>query len=420
MGHLTVKNYKSLFARLDQFVNGPVDSEELYQILGILFTDEEALLCSTLPILPSPIEKISKIWETPEAEAESILDALVAKGLIYEDDYRGSVLYSLAIPIFGFFEFSLMRTDGIFDHDLLASLYAKYINEDDVFVRKYFGGKPNISRMYVQEGTIPEDLTSEILSYEKSSHIIDTAETISVGICFCRHKMEHLGKACDNPQDVCLSFGNIAKSLIEKGISREISKTEAQDILNQSVENGLAQIGDNIKNKPAVICNCCGCCCDLLLTYKKTGMSTVISPSSYVAEIEDAECNHCGMCIEKCPVDAIMLIGGETVVDKNWCLGCGVCSNFCSTEACMIKARDDKVFVPDSTFQKVVLAVIYQGKLGSVLFDNRNSVIHRMLGGALNRLGKVPSIERLLLQKRVQNFIVDITLKKYGIQDFKL
>ena len=86
-------------------------------------------------------QRISKIWETPEEEAESILDTLVTKGLIYEDDYRGSVLYSLAIPIFGFFEFSLMRTDGIFDHDLLASLYAKYINEDDDFVRKYFGGK---------------------------------------------------------------------------------------------------------------------------------------------------------------------------------------------------------------------------------------------------------------------------------------
>ena len=122
MGHLTVKNYKSLYKRMDQLVNGPFDSEEFYQILKILFTDEEALLCSALPILPSPIEKISKIWETSEEEAESILNTLVSKGLIYEDDYNGSVLYSLAIPLFGFFEFSLMRTDGMFDHDLLLSL----------------------------------------------------------------------------------------------------------------------------------------------------------------------------------------------------------------------------------------------------------------------------------------------------------
>lgn len=420
MGHLTVKNYESLYSRLDQFVNGPFDSEELYQILGILFTDEEALLCASLPILPSPIEKISKIWETSEQEAESILDTLVTKGLIYEDDYHGSVLYSLAIPIFGFFEFSLMRTDGIFDHDLLSKLYTKYINENEGFVRKYFGGEPNISRTYVQEETIPQDLTSEILSYEKASHIIDAAETISVGVCFCRHKMEHLGRACDNPQDVCLSFGSIAKSLIEKGISRAVSKAEAHEILRECIANGLAQIGDNIKNKPAVICNCCGCCCDLLLTYKKTGMSTVISPSSYIAEIEDGECSHCGICIEKCPTDAISVVGTKTVVDENWCLGCGVCSNFCDTNACRMEAREEKVFVPQDTFQKVVLAVIYQGKLGNVLFEDRNSMIHRALGGALNFVGKLPPIEWLLLQSKVQDFIVGFTLRKYGIRDFKL
>ena len=420
MGHLTVKNYKSLYKRMDQFVNCPFDSEEFYQILKILFTDEEALLCSALPILPSPIEKISKIWETSEEEAESILNTLVSKGLIYEDDYTGSVLYSLAIPVFGFFEFSLMRTDGMFDHDLLSNLYTKYINDDDNFVKKYFGGKTIISRAYVQEETLPEDMTSEILSYEKSSHIIDTADMISVGICFCRHKMEHMGQACDKPQDVCLSFGNIAKSLVEKGIAREISKPEAHDILKQCKDNGLAQIGDNIKNKPAVICNCCGCCCDLLLSYKKTGMSTIISPSNYIAEIDDSVCTNCGVCIEKCPVDAISLIGEKTVVDKNWCLGCGVCSNFCKTKACKMKAREEKVFVPEDTFQKVVLALIYQGKLGNVLFENQKSITHKILRTSLNFIVKLPPVKWLLLQEKIQNFLVDFTLKIYGIENFKL
>jgi len=420
MGHLTVKNYNSLFSRMDQFVNGPFDSEELYQILGILFTDEEALLCSALPILPSPLEKISTIWETSQPEAAAILDGLVSKGLIYEDGYQGSTLYSLAIPIFGFFEFSLMRTDGVFDHDLLSKLYTRYINESDGFVRKYFGGKPNISRVYVQEDTVPQDVTSEILSYEKSSHIIDAAETISVGVCFCRHKMEHLGRACDAPQDVCLSFGSIAQSLIDKGISREISKAEAHDILKLCVDNGLAQIGDNIKNKPAVICNCCGCCCDLLLTYKKTGMSTVISPSSYIARIDESQCNGCGICVEKCPVDAISFVGDSAVVQENWCLGCGVCSNFCESDACRMEAREEKVFVPENTFQKVVLSVIYQGKLGDVLFENRDSVTHRVLGRALNLFTKLPPVEWLLLQDRVQKLIVSVTLRKYGIKDFAL
>ena len=405
---------------MDQLVNGPFDSEEFYQILKILFTDEEALLCSALPILPSPIEKISKVWETSEEEAESILNTLVSKGLIYEDEYNGSLLYALAIPVFGFFEFSLMRTDGMFDHDLLSNLYSKYINDDDNFVKKYFGGKPILTRAYVQEKTLPEDMTSEILSYEKSSYIIDAADMISVGICFCRHKMEHMGQACDKPQEVCLSFGNIAKSLVEKGIAREVSKPEAHDILKQCYDNGLAQIGDNIKNKPAVICNCCGCCCDLLLSYKKTGMSTIISPSNYIAEIDDSVCTNCGVCIEKCPADAISLIGEKTVVDKNWCLGCGVCSNFCKTKACKMKAREEKVFVPEDTIQKVVLAVIYQGKLGNVLFENQKSITHKILRTSLNFIVKLPPVKWLLLQEKIQNFLVDFTLKIYGIENFKL
>ena len=79
----------------------------------------------------------------------------------------------------------MMRTDGLFDHDLLAKLYSRYINEDEGFVRKYFGNEPKISRTYVQEDTLPGDLTSEILSYERASHIIDAAGVISVGVCFC-------------------------------------------------------------------------------------------------------------------------------------------------------------------------------------------------------------------------------------------
>ena len=99
MGHLAVKSYNALYEKMDRFVNGPYDSELLYRILGILFTDEEAYLCSKLPLLPCSLRRIAGVWDKPEDEAQSILDTLVTKGLVYEDDYQGSVLYLLAIPI---------------------------------------------------------------------------------------------------------------------------------------------------------------------------------------------------------------------------------------------------------------------------------------------------------------------------------
>jgi Na+-translocating ferredoxin:NAD+ oxidoreductase RNF subunit RnfB len=420
MGHLTVKNYKSLYKRMDQNINGVFDSEEFYEILKILFTDEEALLCSVMPLLPSSCEKIAAIWETNEKETESILNTLVSKGLVYEDDFNGSTLYTLAIPIFGFFEFSLMRNDGMFDRKILSRLYNKYITEDDRFVRKYFGKNPPVSRTFVQEDTLSEDITTEILSYEKASHIIETAETISVGTCFCRHKMAHAGKACDNPQDVCLSFGNIATSLIEKGIAREVSKAEAMDIITLCIDKGLVQIGDNIKNKPAVICNCCKCCCELIRTYKKTGLSTIVTPSSYVSGIDSKLCNRCGLCIEKCPVDAISLIHNEMVVNADWCLGCGVCVHFCETNACKMQARPEKVPVPEDTLRKVVLSAIYQEKIGNFLFDNQKSLIHKISRNFINTLLKLSLIKRVLLKKSVQGRILAFALKKSNIENFNI
>ncbi len=420
MGHLTVKNYKSLYRRMDQFVNGVFDSEYFYEILKILFTNEEAKLCSIMPLLPSSLEKIARIWELPENEAETNLKTMVHKGLVYENSLNGSPLYTLAIPVFGFFEFSLMRTDGKFDRKLLSKLYHEYLTEDDRFIRKYFGNNPPLSRTFVHEDTLSEEITSEILPYEKSSYIIEASETISVGTCFCRHKMEHMGKGCGNPQDVCLSFGSIAKTLIEQGIARAISKTEALDVLNLCVSKGLVQIGDNVQNNPAIICNCCGCCCDLLLGYKKTGLSTIVTPSNYIAKIEPVTCNDCGLCIKKCPVDAISLVNGKAVVDENWCLGCGVCANVCKTKALKMHARPEKLVVPDDTLHKVILSAIYQAKVGNFIFDNQKSIVHKILRKLSNGLIKIPPVKSYLLKKSVQEKILNFALKKNNLNDSRI
>jgi len=420
MGHLTVKSYNTLFKRMDQDVSAPYNSKEFYEILKILFTDEEAVLCSVMPLLPASLEKISKIWETPDKETFSILKILVGKGLVYESEYNDAKLYTLAVPVFGFFEFSLMRNDGKFNRKLLSEHYTNYINNDDGFINKYCSNKPNISRTFVHEETLTEEASSEILSYEKSSHIIGTADVISVGTCFCRHKKEHAGEACDNPQDVCLSFGNIAKSLIDEGIAREINKTEAVKILDLCVNKGLVQIGDNVKNKPVVICNCCGCCCDLLNAYKKTGMSTIVSPSSYIAKIDNTMCNDCGLCEKKCPIDAISINNGKFAVNSSWCLGCGVCSTFCKTKACILISRPEKVFVPDDIIHKVVLAAIHQAKVGNFLFDNQKKFTHKILRNVINLIVKFQFIKWILFKNTIQNKIIKIALGKNNIADVKI
>ena len=52
MGHITSKNYKNLQKRLDSFAQGAPKSDALYNILEVLFSEEEARLVSKLPIIP--------------------------------------------------------------------------------------------------------------------------------------------------------------------------------------------------------------------------------------------------------------------------------------------------------------------------------------------------------------------------------
>lgn len=44
-------------------------------------------------------------------------------------------------------------------------------------------------------------------------------------------------------------------------------------------------------------------------------------------------CNHCGLCMDLCPVQALKrLPGGTVTLNKNTCVGCQACVAFCPTE----------------------------------------------------------------------------------------
>jgi hypothetical protein len=59
--------------------------------------------------------------------------------------------------------------------------------------------------------------------------------------------MEHVGRACDAPRDICLTFGNTARSLAKHGYAREISTAEGLDELHRAQEAGLVQFGENVR-----------------------------------------------------------------------------------------------------------------------------------------------------------------------------
>ncbi len=416
MGHITSKNYLSLQKRLEDSPQGAPASKALFDILKILFTKDEAGLVSVLPIKPFTVKTAAKRWKKNIDETTKILNELADKGLLL-DMFNGKKQTFIIPPTMaGFFEFSLMRTDGKFDTKVLSELFHQYINVEEDFLNEVLALDPSIARVLVQEKSLQEKHESEILDYERASKVIETATCITVGTCYCRHKMEHKGLACNKPQDVCLTFNNAAESLSKHGVAKKISKKEAKKVLDKCVDLGLVQIGDNVQNKVAWICNCCGCCCEAILAYKRLGCTMNIKTNFY-PEINLDNCTSCGLCEKKCPVDAITMKekNGKKypVVDLEKCFGCGVCSRFCPKDGIKMERRDKTAFVPKDGFERFVMSAINEGKLQNLIFDNYSSWTNQIMKRFLEIILNLSPIKRKLASQQLQSRFINGLSKTY-------
>lgn len=429
LGHLKAE-YGDLVTRLD---SGPVaypypDDPEArrgwQEILEILYTPEEATLASRMPIRPASLGAISSRVGIPAENLKPKLDAMADKGLVMDliHPKTGKTRYLLSPPVVGFFEFSLMRAKDMIPKKRMADALQAYCHGDPVFAQEVFGGETVIGRALVHENALSADVLPDVLDWERATAVIENARSLAVALCYCRHKAEHIGKACDAPMDNCLSVDGGADFVIRREFGREIQRNEAMEILHASRETGLVQIADNVQNRPTYICNCCGCCCGQLAAINEWDLRAV-NPSGFVAAVDTENCKGCSKCARACPVTAINMAPKrveakkkntlEPRIAEERCIGCGVCVQACGKKAAMgMVRREQPTHVPQNAIERLIRMSLERGRLAHLLFDQSEGRGSAFFNQVVQAICSLPPVDRLLATEQVRSRFVQFALSQ--------
>lgn len=358
MGHLTHAKdevYRLLAERLNKNPVGAPVNETLMTILHRLYTETEALVGSKFPLLPMKLGQIAGITGIKEEQLKIILEGMAEKGLVLDIPRKDTYYYMLAPMVVGFFEYTFMRVQGKADMREMAELFQSYFNNNEV--RDEFAGEgTKMMRTLVYDSLIPLAVETEVLTYERASEIIRQSGGGAISICPCRHKASHLGKACNAPLEVCTSLGTAAEWIIRRGMGKPATVDDLLRVLEETEKLGLVHNCDNVLNKPAYICHCCGCCCVILSGIKEHGKFAT-HPSNFIPTLDSEACTGCGTCAESCHIKAITMEddgdGAEVpTVGKDTCIGCGVCASACPTGALTMSRRPVLHVPPENAKEK--------------------------------------------------------------------
>lgn len=181
-----------LIDRLNKYPIGLPDSDTLRRILAILFSEEEAYIASRFPLTEATLTELVRAtgWERERLRAR--LETMADKGLVFDSTYGGKTYYLLLPGLIGFFELSFMKRRQDLPVEELAQLMHDYLygDPDKNMGHEFFGAKTPLTRSLVYEEHIPVDSRAE--TYERAREIVRAASYGAVGMCYCRHKKEHL------------------------------------------------------------------------------------------------------------------------------------------------------------------------------------------------------------------------------------
>ena len=93
-------------------------------------------------------------------------------------------------------------------------------------------------------------------------------------------------------------------------------------------------------------------------------------------DIDPIQCNGCGICVDTCPTDAIVLHAGKAHIEQIFCHGCRVCMSVCPQGA-ILEAERVPVIKSENTKP-------YATPTPQAVATDRLSVVSSLLGAAID------------------------------------
>jgi len=357
---LTTNAYDQLAEALGKLPNGfartPSNVEVL--ILEKMYTESEASLASLLTEELEAADVIAKRAGLSVKETRHQLLGMVEKHLIWLDtcefniDYDYDKLVNMENPLFRLPPFLIgllenhMDTHG--DHEFVHLFEAYMADGGAAGIMK---PSPAIHRVIPSQDTVKREW---VLPYDDVKNILLNAKKFHVYDCTCRSIRDHVGRACDFPLQNCLYFSSIDHAHDDDPDYHEVTREDALKILNESETLGLVHTVSNVMKGIGYLCNCCGCCCTILRGINEWGIENSVAAANYYSVIDDDGCTQCGMCAERCQVNAIIDDNESVpVIDLSKCIGCGLCVSGCPVESVsLVRKPEADIIHPPEDFRE--------------------------------------------------------------------
>ena len=334
--------YRRLARHLDGLPGGfPSTSSGVeLRILRRLFSPEEAETALRLTVIPEEVGAIARRAGLEASEAARRLEGMARRGLIFSLHPEGRPpRYMASQFVIGIWEYHVNDLD------------LELVRDMEEYIPRLLDFETWRKAPQLRTVPVGRSLPVEhrVMSYEIAENLARSQTKFLVAPCICRRERKIAGDACGRPEESCLVFGSAVDYYSRNGIGRVIDLEETLRILSEADDAGLVLQPSNSR-KIANICCCCGCCCGVLRTINRHPKPASIVSTPFYASSVPETCAGCGLCQQRCPMEAVAVVDGRVRLDRDRCIGCGLCVSTCPSASLTLvrKAEKEQKDVPEN------------------------------------------------------------------------